>query len=138
MEEFLRFHHIGIACRDIDKSKAFYQDMGYTAEATVHDPVQRVQVCFLQKNGAPRLELLQPVGDESPVARTLATAGVTPYHLCYEVDDLDDAIARLRSTRRFLLVNGPVAACAMENRRVAFMFQKNTGLIELVETHPAS
>jgi methylmalonyl-CoA/ethylmalonyl-CoA epimerase len=62
---------------------------------------------------------------------------VTPYHLCYEVDDLDDAIARLRSTRRFLLVSGPVAACAMENRRVAFMFQKDTGLIELVETHPA-
>lgn len=138
MDEFLRFHHIGIACRDIDKSKAFYQDMGYTAAATVQDPLQRVQVCFLQKDDAPRLELLQPVGEDSPVARTLSTAGVTPYHLCYEVEDLDDAIARLRTTRRFLLVNGPVPACAMENRRVAFMFQKDTGLIELVETHSAS
>jgi len=31
------------------------------------------------------------------------------------------------------LINGPVPACAMDDRRVAFLFQKNTGLIELVE-----
>ena len=138
MDELLTFHHIGIACRNIDKSKAFYIDQGYTAAITVHDPLQRVHVCFLEKQGAPRLELLEPVGDDSPVARTLATAGVTPYHLCYEVQDLDVAIAHLRTSRRFLLVNGPVPACAMEDRRVAFMFQKDTGLIELVEALPAS
>ena len=134
MDEFLSFHHIGIACRDIDKSKAFYIDQGYTAAPTMHDPLQRVKVCFLQKKGEPRLELLEPVGEDSPVARTLATAGVTPYHLCYEVEDLDDAIARLRTNRRFLLVNGPVPACAIGGRHVAFMFQKDTGLIELVES----
>ena len=132
MDEFLTFHHIGIACRDIDKSKAFYIDQGYTAALAMLDPLQRVKVCFLEKQGAPRLELLEPVGDDSPVARTLAASGVTPYHLCYEVVDLEDAITRLRA-RRFLLVNGPVPACAMGDKRVAFMFQKNTGLIELVE-----
>lgn len=138
MEDFLSFHHIGIACHDIEKSKAFYLDQGYVAATTVYDPLQRVYVCFLEKPGAPRLELLQPEGEDSPVARTLKTAGVTPYHLCYEVEDLDDAIARLRISRRFLLVNGPVPACAMGDRRVAFMFQKHTGLIELVEAFPAS
>ena len=138
MEDFLSFHHIGIACHDIEKSKAFYLDQGYAAAKTVYDPLQRVYVCFLEKSGAPRLEMLQPEGDDSPVARTLETAGVTPYHLCYEVEDLDDAIARLRTSRRFLLVNGPVPACAMGDRRVAFMFQKLTGLIELVEAFPAS
>ena len=138
MDELLTFHHIGIACRDIDKSKAFYIGLGYTAAATVLDPLQRVNVCFLEKQGAPRLELLEPVGNDSPVARTLATAGVTPYHLCYEVHDLDVAIDHLRTSRRFLLVNCPVPACAMDDRRVAFMFQKDTGLIELVEALPAS
>ena len=91
-----------------------------------------MRICFLDKEGAPRLELLQPLDDQSPVARTLATAGVTPYHFCYEVRNIDEAIAALR-TKRFLLVSGPVPACAMDNKRVAFMFQKNTGLIELVE-----
>ena len=69
------------------------------------------------------------------MARTLATAGVTPYHMCYEVQDIAQAIGELRD-QRFLLVSGPVPACAMEDRRVAFLFQKNTGLIELVEARP--
>lgn len=130
----LTFHHIGIACRDIDKTKAFYLQQGYTATPTVDDPLQHVRISFLNKEGAPQLELLEPLDEQNPVARTLATAGVTPYHMCYEVRDLESAIAELR-TQRFLLVNGPVPACALENRRIAFMFQKNTGLIELVESH---
>ena len=97
------------------------------------DPLQRVKVCFLEKQGAPRLELLEPVGEDSPVARTLAASGVTPYHMCYEVKNLNTAIAHLRTSRRFLLVNGPVPACALDDRHVAFMFQKNIGLIELLE-----
>ena len=130
----LNFHHIGIACRDIEKTKAFYLQQGYTATPIVEDPLQHVRISFLDKDGGPRLELLEPIGDQSPVARTLATSGVTPYHICYEVPDLEEAIATLRS-QRFLLVNGPVPACALDNRRIAFLFQKNTGLIELLEPH---
>ena len=130
----LTFHHIGIACRDIEKTKAFYLLQGYTATPTVEDSIQHVSISFLDKDGAPKLELLEPIDEQSPVARTLATVGVTPYHICYEVPDLDDAIAMLR-TQRFLLVNGPVPACALDNRQIAFLFQKNIGLIELVESH---
>jgi methylmalonyl-CoA/ethylmalonyl-CoA epimerase len=132
MDQQLQFHHVGIACRQIDKTVVFYQAMGYTASAVVDDPLQHVRVCFLEKEGAPRLELLEPLDDQSPVARTLATAGVTPYHFCYEVQDIDAAIASLRK-QRFLLVNGPVPACAMDDRQVAFLFKKDNGLVELVE-----
>lgn len=129
----LTFHHIGIACRDIGKTKQFYLMQGYTASPIVDDPLQHVRISFLEKEGAPKLELLEPLDEQSPVARTLATSGVSPYHICYEVQSLEDAIATLRG-QRFLLVNGPVPACALDNRRIAFLFQKNTGLIELVET----
>lgn len=132
MNPQLVFHHIGIACRDIAKSQSFYVDMGYTASLVVDDPLQHVRVCFLDKDGAPRLELLEPLDEQSPVARTLDTVGVAPYHLCYEVQDIEAAVTALRK-QRFLLINGPVPACAMDDRRVAFLFQKNTGLIELVE-----
>lgn len=128
----LTFDHIGIACRDITKTSAFYLAMGYSATPVVDDPIQHVRITFLSKPGEPCLELLEPLDDQSPVARTLATVGVSPYHLCYRVDDIQAAIQRLRS-QRFLLVSGPVPACAMGGRRVAFLFQKNTGLIELVE-----
>ena len=131
----LTFHHIGIACRDIEKTKAFYLLMGYNASPVVEDPLQHVRISFLEKDGAPRLELLEPFDEKSPVARTLATVGVSPYHMCYEVQDIEAAVADLRK-QRFLLVNGPVPACAMENRRIAFLYQKNNGLIELVEAQP--
>ena len=131
----LTFHHIGIACRDIDKTVQFYLQQGYAATPAVEDSLQHVRISFLEKDGAPRLELLEPIDDSSPVARTLAATGVSPYHICYEVQNLDEAIASLRQ-QRFLLVNGPVPACAMGNRRIAFLFQKNTGLVELVETQP--
>ena len=132
MDSELVFHHIGIACRDIDKTREFYLGLGYTASPVVDDPLQHVRICFLDKEGAPRLELLQPLDDQSPVESTLATAGVTPYHFCYEVRNIDEAIAALR-TKRFLLVSGPVPACALGDRRIAFLYNKNNGLIELVE-----
>lgn len=132
MENILTFHHIGIACRDIERSQAFYTAMGYRAAEVVDDPIQHVRVCFLDKEDAPRIELLEPLDDQSPVARTLATVGVSPYHTCYQVDDMESAINELR-IQRFLLVCEPVPACAMDDRRVAFLFQKHTGLIELVE-----
>lgn len=131
----LTFHHIGIACRDIAKTQAFYLGQGYTASPVVEDPLQHVRISFLEKEGAPRIELLEPLDDQSPVARTLATSGVSPYHMCYEVQDIEAAVNHLRG-QRFLLVNGPVPACAMDDRRIAFLFQKNTGLIELVEAQP--
>ena len=131
----LTFHHIGIACRDIAKTQAFYLGQGYTASPVVEDPLQHVRISFLEKEDAPRIELLEPLDDQSPVARTLATSGVSPYHMCYEVEDIEAAVNHLRG-QRFLLANGPVPACAMDDRRIAFLFQKNTGLIELVEAQP--
>ena len=128
----LVFHHIGIACRDIDKTREFYISMGYTPADVTDDPLQHVKVCFLDKEGAPRIELLAPLDEQSPVLRTLDSSGVSPYHICYTVNDLDEAIKALRQ-QRFLLVSGPVPACAMGNRRIAFLYQKHTGLIELVE-----
>ena len=132
MNDLLTFHHIGIACRDIAKSSAFYQSMGYNVLPVIPDPLQHVKVCFMEKEGAPRVELLEPLDDKSPVLRILDAVGVSPYHTCFEVKNLQEAIAQLRQ-QRFMLVNGPVPACALENREIAFMFNKNYGLIELVE-----
>lgn len=132
MDNLLSFHHIGIACRDIEKTKGLYLAMGYKEAPVIDDPVQHVSVCFLEKDGEPRIELLSSLDDNSPLSRILASVGVTPYHMCYEVNDMEEAIAALRA-RRFMLVSGPVAACAMENRLIAFLFNKNNGLIELVE-----
>lgn len=128
----LRFHHVGIACRDIEVTKTFYLGLGYTASETVEDSIQNVFICFLSKNGEPRLELLAPVDENSPINRMLSMAGVSPYHICYEVLDMEESI-RLLKQQHFLMVSRPVPACAINNKRVSFLFNKDVGLIELVE-----
>lgn len=128
----LRFHHIGVACRDIDETKPFYLGIGYEASETIVDPIQNIKICFLSKPSIPLIELLAPVDEKSPINRTLDASGVTPYHICYEVDDINAAIKELRE-QRFVRVSKPQPACAIGNRQVCFLYKKEVGLIELVE-----
>jgi len=81
----------------------------------------------------PLTELLAPVDESSPVTRILEKNGVCPYHCCYEVDDIDDAVARLRRMR-YVATSKPVEAVALQGRRVCFLYNKKVGLIELVES----
>ena len=78
------------------------------------------------------VELLAPVDETSPVNKTLEKMGVTPYHTCYIVENIDDAIAALRKMR-YVQVSKPAVAVAIQGSKVAFLFNKNVGLIELVE-----
>lgn len=133
MLPYLRFHHIGIATFDIETTGSEYQHAGYAKSPTVSDPVQDVKICFLEKPGMPRLELLEPADGNSPVTKILRGNGVTPYHMCYEADDLGQAVSDLKK-RRFLVVAKPVEAVAMGGRRVCFLYHKTVGLVELVES----
>ncbi|MBR1850482.1 MAG: VOC family protein [Bacteroidales bacterium] len=126
------FHHIGVAVCNIDATAQIYAKAGYSRSQTVFDPLQKVRVCWLTRDGSPTIELLEPVDDNSPISATLKKNGVTPYHLCYAVPDLDAATAALRAIH-YAMVARPQPAVAIGGSRVAFFFHKDTGLIELVE-----
>lgn len=138
----MKFHHVGIACYDIEKTSQFYVALGYSKTDTVYDPIQNVNICFLtetnlenEKNiggGNNCIELISPHDEKSPVNKNLQKNGVSPYHLCYSVKDIDTAIQELRS-QCFIPVVKPVEAVAFGGKKVAFMFSKDVGLIELVE-----
>lgn len=132
MLPYFRFHHTGVAVFDIDATAKFYLDAGWSKTETVYDPHQNVYICFLTKEGMPMVELLAPKDGTSPVTGTLDKSGVTPYHFCYEVDDINQAIADLRKLKFVPLIK-PVAACAINDRKVCFLFNRQVGLIELVE-----
>jgi methylmalonyl-CoA/ethylmalonyl-CoA epimerase len=59
--------------------------------------------------------------------------GNSPYHICYDSEDIASDIAALKK-QGYLLVTRPLPAPAMDGRPAAFMYGKNVGLIELVET----
>ena len=71
----------------------------------------------------PRIELLAPLDENSPVNRTLEASGVTPYHICYEVENLEKTV-KTKKKEKFVKVSKPAPACAINNRRVVFLFKK--------------
>lgn len=127
----MNYHHIGVACSDIDATAEQYRQMGYVKGEVVVDPLQNIRICFLTHDSMPTVELLAPVNENSPVVDILKKNGTTPYHTCYSVPDLDSAVKELRR-QRFIVVSKPKPACALGASRVAFLYHNDMGLIELV------
>lgn len=132
MLDSMKFHHTGVATKDIGKTATLYVQGGYKQSSITFDPVQHVNICWLTKEGMPTVELLAPVDDSSPVCKTLEKNGVTPYHTCYMVEDIENAIIELRKMK-YVVVVKPVEAPAITNCKVCFLYNKHVGLIELVE-----
>lgn len=132
MLDSFKFHHIGVAVKDIDATAYVYEQGGYHRSAVIFDPIQNVRICWLTKKGTPTVELLAPVDEKSPVNNTLEKVGVSPYHCCYVVNNLEEACSRLRK-QKYIIVSKPAEAVAFCGSSVCFLFNKNIGLIELVE-----
>lgn len=128
-----KFHHIGIATPNIDKTSNIYIQAGYNKTETIVDSIQNVAICFLTKDNMPMIELLSPVNEDSPVNNFLKKVGVAPYHICYEVENIAEAVTKLKQ-QRYIPLFLPIEAIAIENRKICFLFNKDIGLIELVET----
>jgi methylmalonyl-CoA/ethylmalonyl-CoA epimerase len=88
-------HHLGVAVEDLDAALATYERLfGAEVEqrATVED--QGVRAASL-RIGAGRVELLEPLGEDTPVGRFLAKRGPGMHHVAYEVSDLGATLAEL-------------------------------------------
>lgn len=126
------FHHVGIAVYNIEETACIYINAGYNKSETVYDPIQDVNICFLSKERMPLIELLEPHAPTSPVSNILKKNGVSPYHTCWIVPNIEEAAQQLRK-QRYVMVSKPAEAVAFCGSRVAFFFNKAVGLIELVE-----
>lgn len=128
------FHHVGIAVRDLSKAIPIYQSL-FQYELTsgpFDDPIQNVSVCFLSRgNGDTLLELVAPLGSDSPIYRILKNGG-GPYHLCYLVNNLGLAITEFIDKGSFL-IRGPVPAVAFDMREIAWLMTEADLLVELLE-----
>ena len=130
----LRFHHIGIACYNIDEAPMFYIAQGYKKTETIYDPIQNVNICFCEKvtRGGVCIELISPHNDTSPICKILQKNGTSPYHICYETKSLEKIIMKMKK-QKFIIVQKPTPAVAFGGKMVCFLFNKNVGLVELVE-----
>ena len=122
--------HIGIAVDSIDERIEFYKALGLEAEGYDEVPEQGVRVAFLPV-GDSRLELLEPTGPNTPIARHLERRGPGLHHVCLRVPDIRAAMARLADQGHTLLSEEPQLGA--HGCLVCFVHPKSTGgvLLEL-------
>lgn len=130
----MKIHHIGYTVKDIDTAMGDFVLLGYSAigEKCLDD--KRNIIIQFMRNGDYIIELVAPANDASPVTNILKKLGSTPYHVCYETDDIHASVAELKSAG-FMVIAEPLEAPAIEIRKVAFLFKNAVGIIELVSTH---
>jgi methylmalonyl-CoA/ethylmalonyl-CoA epimerase len=126
--------HLGVAVRDLNTALTFYEQvLGFQLlHGPVDDPVQQVTVCFVGATDGVEIELIAPLGDQSPVARYLARE-TGAYHICYEVPDIEQALRDVRE-KGCLVISPPVPATAFGGRRIAWFYTPTKHLIEILET----
>ena len=132
--EKLTFHHVGIAVKDLQEAIPNYKNIfGYKiVSGPFDDPIQKVSVCFLSRGeGDATIELVAPLGPNSPIDGTLKKGGGT-YHICYQVDDINAAIRHL-TEHGSMLISGPVPAVAFAMKEIAWLMTEAYLLVELVQ-----
>ena len=130
-----RLNHIAIAVPDLAAAAAKYRDqLGANVGPAQALPEHGVTVVFVD-TGNTKVELLEPLGDASPIAAFLEKnpAGGM-HHICFEVPDIDTAIAQLMAGGARVLGDGRPRTGAHGNP-VIFLHPKDFGgtLIELEE-----
>ncbi|HHQ48992.1 MAG TPA: methylmalonyl-CoA epimerase, partial [Acidobacteria bacterium] len=122
--------HIGIVVRSLEEGLAFYQALGLVEKGREEVPEQGVRVAFLPA-GEARLELLEPTGPDSPIARFLERRGPGIHHICLQVSDIRSTMDRLRGEGFELLSDEPQAGA--HGSLVCFVHPRSAGgvLLEL-------
>jgi methylmalonyl-CoA/ethylmalonyl-CoA epimerase len=123
--------HIGIAVRSLDAAK-IYEELGMEIEHVETVETQRVKTAFLSA-GDSNIELLEPTGPDSPVAKFIEKRGEGIHHICFRVDDIDEHLKKLKE-KGYRLINESAVPGA-HGCRVAFLHPGagNGVLIELSE-----
>ncbi|HAD24652.1 MAG TPA: methylmalonyl-CoA epimerase [Alphaproteobacteria bacterium] len=93
-----RLNHVAIAVQDVEAAAKIYQEtLGATVSEKVAQPDHGVWTIFVELPNT-KIELLEPLGDNSPIAGFLKNnpkGGM--HHLCYEVEDIEAACAQMRA-----------------------------------------
>ena len=128
-----RIDHIGVATDDLEGALALYEEtlgMPVVHRETVES--QGVEAVLLDV-GDGHVELLKPLGPETPVGKYLEKRGPGLHHVAYAVDGIEDVLSRLSEAGVELIDEKP--RVGIRDSKVAFLHPRSTGgvLTEIVE-----
>lgn len=125
-------HHIGFAVTDIQETANLFVKNGYEVGNELYDEELQVKLCYLRKPGSVPLELILQLNPNSLENQLIGKVGVTVYHLCYEVPDIDLAYKDLVE-QGYLPLFSPISVKALNGSRICYFQHPNLGYIELLE-----
>lgn len=129
--ENLAMDHIGIAVNSLAEGKKFYESMGFAEMYTEEVPSEGVRVGMWELKNQVRIELLEPLNEESPIFKFLQKRGPGIHHVCYRVPDVAKAIQDLKNKNIPMIHETPKPGA--HNCLIAFVHPKGAGgvLVEL-------
>jgi len=124
--------HIGIAVKNLDEATKVYVSALGAQPGQIHRSPEAGMAAIMLSVGKARLELMEPIGTEGPIAKFIESRGEGVHHICFEVDDIDKELESL-STRGVKLIDKE-ARRGLEGK-IAFIHPRamNGVLIELVK-----
>ncbi len=136
MPKIKRIDHVAIVVDDIEAALGFWRDaLGLELSHVEDVPDQQAVVAFLPTSES-EVELVKPTDDESGIARYLKKRGPGMHHICFEVDDIEGALAELKAKGVRLINEQPTIGTG--GKKIAFIHPESTHgvLVELYELTP--
>lgn len=121
----MKFHHIGIATRDIEKSLKWIRNHFNikNISSKVFDEKQNVFLQMVETSDV-NIELVS-----GKMVEKFTKKSISYYHMCYEVDSIDETIKNFENS---IVISRPTPAILFDNRKVAFLMTP-IGIVELLE-----
>ena len=126
--------HVGIATKSIEEATVFWKALGLVTESDHVNHEQGVRIRMLEGGpNSPKVELLEPLGPETPVGKFISKRGEGIQQIAFTVDDISVAILRLIETGCRMINDEPLEGVG--GKLIAFVHPSSTGgvLVELVQ-----
>lgn len=135
----MKLHHIGKVVKDLEEARIYYRDtFGLEpVKPPLVDPIQKVAVLLLNTGYGDEvtIELISPLGEDSPVYRFLEKKGGGLHHLSFAVPDLPAAIQELENKGAKIL-GDIVPSAAHQTQPSVWLYTASRELVELIEIKP--
>ena len=130
----MHFEHIGVAVSNIKESLSVFNNLFELNDVSeiYEDIFQNIKISFFCFANV-KIELIEPLDSskKSPVDNIIEK-NMSYYHLCFRTGCIEDEILQLVE-KGAIVVTEPIPSLAFSNRKIAFLYVKHLGLIELVE-----
>ena len=131
--KILGIEHIGLAVNNLDKDAPFWKHVLKISHKGTETVEGQGVTTDIYDTGRGKVELLESLGESTAVGKFLKNRGPGIHHVCFEVDDINNAINELKESNIQVLSDNPTTGA--EGYKVVFIHPKSTGgvLVELAE-----